>query len=56
MRETVDICLPVASKGGFERVLNLAACYLKEKDYNVRVIQMLWGGRMKRLCITKSFK
>lgn len=40
----VDICLPVASKGGFEYVLNLSAKYLAEKGYHVRVFQMLWSG------------
>ena len=43
---TADILVPVASKGGMERIIQYVAEYLRKTDeWNVRVVQLVWEGQ-----------
>ncbi len=41
----VDILVPLSGRGGVERVINQAACFLMEQGWQVRVVQMVYDGQ-----------
>ena len=42
----VDILVPLSGRGGVERVINQAACFLMEQGWQVRVVQMVYDGQV----------
>lgn len=43
-KPTIDIVVPLAGKGGVENVIRQTACYLLARDWQVRVVQMVYDG------------
>lgn len=40
----LDIVIAVAERGGVENVINMTSVFLKNKGWDVRIIQMVWEG------------